>query len=182
MKEIRNNEIFRYYIYDEYNRLVGEGNSNKKLVIQYVYGTKSHSPDYMIRRGVKYKFIHDQLGSIRLVVHTETGEVVSMQEFDEFGRMMDKYQAGFQSLGFAGGIKGPTGLYRFGARDYDPLTGRWTSKDPILFAGGDTNLYGYVLQDPVNFIDPLGLFLSSPQWAGVIGGAIERPAISNITY
>lgn len=30
------------------------------------------------------------------------------------------------------------------------------SKDPILFAGGDTNLYGYVFQDPVNFIDPFG--------------------------
>jgi hypothetical protein len=31
-----------------------------------------------------------------------------------------------------------------------------TPKDPILFAGGDTNLYGYVLQDPVNWIDPSG--------------------------
>lgn len=60
-------------------------------------------------------------------------------------------------------------------RDYDPETGRWTSKDPILFAGGDTNLFGYVgtvgivprmetnlygysFSDPVNFIDPTGLF------------------------
>lgn len=46
---------------------------------------------------------------------------------------------------------------RFGARDYDAETGRWTAKDPILFAGGDTNLYGYVLNDPVNWIDPNGL-------------------------
>ncbi|WP_200898011.1 RHS repeat-associated core domain-containing protein, partial [Arsukibacterium sp. MJ3] len=37
-------------------------------------------------------------------------------------------------------------------------TGRWTARDPIGFAGGDTNLYGYVLGDPVNFIDPDGLF------------------------
>ena len=28
--------------------------------------------------------------------------------------------------------------------------------DPILFAGGDTNLYGYVLNDPVNLFDPNG--------------------------
>ena len=35
--------------------------------------------------------------------------------------------------------------------------GRWTSKDPIGFAGGDTNLYGYVVGDPVNFTDPVGL-------------------------
>src|SRR5690606_5082811 len=33
----------------------------------------------------------------------------------------------------------------------------WLTKDPILFGGGDTNLYGYVLSDPINFIDPSGL-------------------------
>jgi uncharacterized protein RhaS with RHS repeats len=47
---------------------------------------------------------------------------------------------------------------RFGVRDYDPETGRWTAKDPIRFAGGDMNLYGYVLNDPVNWVDPWGLF------------------------
>jgi uncharacterized protein RhaS with RHS repeats len=46
---------------------------------------------------------------------------------------------------------------RFGIRDYDPETGRWTVKDPIGFKGGDTNLYGYVLNDPVNWVDPWGL-------------------------
>lgn len=50
-----------------------------------------------------------------------------------------------------------TKLTRFGVRDYDAETGRWTAKDPILFDGGDTNLYGYVLNDPVNEIDPEGL-------------------------
>ena len=34
---------------------------------------------------------------------------------------------------------------------------RFTAKDPIGFAGGDTNLYGYVMNDPINWIDPLGL-------------------------
>jgi len=47
---------------------------------------------------------------------------------------------------------------RFGYRDYDPETGRWTAKDPIGFAGGDTDLYGYCLNDPVNAVDPSGLF------------------------
>jgi len=50
-----------------------------------------------------------------------------------------------------------TDLVHFGARDYDPETGRWLSKDPILLAGGDTNFYGYVLNDPVNWVDPTGL-------------------------
>jgi RHS repeat-associated protein len=54
------------------------------------------------------------------------------------------------------GRKRPTGPYTK-TNIYDPDTGRFVSKDPILFGGGDTNLYGYVLNDPVNFIDPSGL-------------------------
>jgi len=49
-----------------------------------------------------------------------------------------------------------TALVRFGARDYDPQTGRWTNKDPIGFAGGDVNLYGYVVGDPANRYDLTG--------------------------
>ena len=40
-------------------------------------------------------------------------------------------------------------------------TGRWTSKDPIRFAGGGANLYGYVLGDPIQFIDPTGEILAA---------------------
>jgi RHS repeat-associated protein len=52
---------------------------------------------------------------------------------------------------------------RFGIRDYDPETGRWTAKDPIRFLGGDTNLYGYVLDDPINWIDPWDTLVGN-QW------------------
>ncbi|MDR2081078.1 MAG: RHS repeat-associated core domain-containing protein [Campylobacteraceae bacterium] len=48
-------------------------------------------------------------------------------------------------------------LTKFGYRDYDSNTGRWITKDPIDFEGGDSNLYGYVLNDPVNGVDPWGL-------------------------
>lgn len=45
---------------------------------------------------------------------------------------------------------------RFGARDLDPIVGRWTSKDPIRFDGG-ANVYGYSADDPINRFDPTGL-------------------------
>ena len=62
-------------------------------------------------------------------------------------------------FGFAGGLHDrDTGLVRFGFRDYDLDVGRWTAKDPIGFAGGDTDLFGYVLNDPINAVDPWGLW------------------------
>jgi RHS repeat-associated protein len=50
-----------------------------------------------------------------------------------------------------------TGLYHFRNRDYSPTLGRWMQRDPIEFAGGDTNLYGYVHNGPTSRVDPSGL-------------------------
>jgi RHS repeat-associated protein len=80
--------------------------------------------------------------------------------FDEFGNVLTDTNPGFQPFGFAGGLcDADTRLVRFGSRDYDALTGRWTAKDPILVRGGDTNLYAYVGGDPINRTDPSGLIL-----------------------
>jgi RHS repeat-associated protein len=49
------------------------------------------------------------------------------------------------------------GLYYYRARYYDPKGGRFISKDPIGFEGGDVNLYRYVKNQPVDWIDPSGL-------------------------
>jgi RHS repeat-associated protein len=49
-----------------------------------------------------------------------------------------------------------TGLYYYRARYYDPMEGRFISKDPIGFDGGDVNLYGYVQNNTINNTDPNG--------------------------
>jgi RHS repeat-associated protein len=49
-----------------------------------------------------------------------------------------------------------TGMYFYRARYYDPKVGRFVTKDPIGFAGGDVNLFGYTKNNPVNFNDPIG--------------------------
>ena len=108
--------------------------------------------------GTVYRLITDHLGSVRLVVNAATGEVVQRMNYDAFGRVLNDTNPGFQPFGFAGGLyDDDTGFVRFGARDYDAYAGRWTAKDPIGFDGGDANLYGYALGDPVNRIDPSGL-------------------------
>lgn len=48
------------------------------------------------------------------------------------------------------------GLYYYRARFYDPIAGRFVSRDPIGFAGRDQNLYRYVGNSPQSFTDPTG--------------------------
>ena len=111
----------------------------------------------MIRGGGTYRIISDRLGSPRLVVNVATGVIAQRMDYDEFGNLTMDTNPGFQPFGFAGGLYDPqTKLTRFGARDYDAEAGRWTVKDPILFTGGELNLYVYVRNDPINFLDPFG--------------------------
>jgi RHS repeat-associated protein len=114
----------------------------------------------MVRDGHTYRIFSDSLGSPRAVVDASSGVVAQELDYDEFGNVTHDTNPGFQPFGYAGGLYDrDTGLVHFGAREYDPETGRFTTKDPIGFSGGDTNLYGYVLADPVNNVDPTGLFL-----------------------
>ena len=129
---------------------------------QFVYASRADNPDFMIKAGVVYRTLSDQVGSPRLIVNAATGAVAEEIDYDEFGVVLNDTNPGFQPFGFAGGLFDvDTDLVRFGARDCDALTGRWTTKDPILFAGGDSNLYGYVLADSINWTDITGLDPSS---------------------
>ena len=85
--------------------------------------------------------------------------MVKRIDYDSFGNIIDDTNPTFEvPFCFAGGLHDrDTGLVRFGYRDYDPDIGRWTAKDPIFFAGGDTDLYGYCLNNPIHLIDHLGL-------------------------
>ena len=95
----------------------------------------------MDKDGKTYRIVSDHLGSVRLAIDTDTGEIAQRMDYDPWGKVLYDSNPGFQPFGFAGGLYDTdTGLTRFGARDYDAETGRWTAKDPILFNGGDPNL------------------------------------------
>jgi len=159
---------------------VAELDGTGAVVTRFVYGSKPNVPDYMVKGGVTYRIVSDHLGSPRLVVDTATGAIAQRMDYDSWGNVLTDTNPGFQPFGFAGGIYDrDTKLVRFGARDYDPEVGRWTAKDPIRFLGGDANLYGYVVGDPVNFVDPGGLYWFRQPWQepGQVGrqGTIVPP-------
>jgi RHS repeat-associated protein len=55
------------------------------------------------------------------------------------------------------GLDSTSGLYNFRNRDLSPTLGRWMEEDPIGYAAGDANLYGYVNDRPLGLNDPQGL-------------------------
>jgi RHS repeat-associated protein len=171
-----NGTLERAWLYKDGLHPVAELNGSGAVVSRFVYSSKNNIPDFIIKGGVTYRIISDNLGSPRLVVDTTTGIVAQTMDFDELGNLIADTSPEFQPFGFAGGLyDSDTGLVRFGARDYDPETGRWTNKDPIRFAGGDTNLYGYVLNDPINLVDLSGLLNRVKLGVGVfnLGNAVR---------
>ncbi len=115
-------------------------------------------PNVMSKGATLYYLTYDQVGSLR-AVYDATGAIVKRMDYDSFGNIIADTNPTFTvPFGFAGGLNDQDiGLVHFGFRDYDPATGRWTAKDPIGFAGVDVDLYGYVLNNPINWIDPWGL-------------------------
>jgi RHS repeat-associated protein len=154
-----NGVLTQGFVYLDDLKPIAEVDGSNGIVARFFYATRDNVPDYMVRGGATYRLILDHRGSPRLVVNVATGQIAQRIDYDEFGNVLNDTNPGFQPFGFAGGLLDrDTQLVRFGARDYDPTTGRWTSKDPLVFAANDTNLYGYVQSDPVNRIDPAGLW------------------------
>jgi len=164
------------YLWQGLTRLLAVYDGSNNLIMRFEYAD-GRMPVAMTRGGATYYLTYDQVGSLKAVADS-AGNVVKRIDYDSFGNIIDDTNTAFDMpFGFAGGLHDrDTGLVRFGYRDYDPDTGRWTAKDPILFAGGDTDLYGYVLNDPVNWVDPDGLKNCGKIWLGsakIAGGTIS---------
>jgi RHS repeat-associated protein len=141
-------------LYGDQLRITAELDGSGAVVSRFVYATRPNVPEYLVKAGQTYRLLSDHLGSVRLVVDVATGAVAQRIDYDGFGVVTADTNPGFQPFGFAGGLYDrDTGLVRFGARDYDASTGRWTAKDPIGFYGGEANLYVYGLDDPVGAVD-----------------------------
>jgi RHS repeat-associated protein len=108
--------------------------------------------------GSIYCYHFDALGSVIALTDMDQ-TIVNAYAYDPFGRLREQESLAqpFKYVGRYGVMHEPNGLYYMRARYYDPSVGRFISEDPIGFAGGDVNLYAYVQNDPVNFVDPNGL-------------------------
>jgi RHS repeat-associated protein len=155
----KNGVLLKQWVYWDALKPVAELDGAGNLVAQYAYGLRVNVPDYVRRGATTYKVISDHPGSPRYVVNVANSADVPFQAaYSSFGETAG---AGldWMPFGFAGGVyDADTRLVRFGARDLDPLVGRWTSKDPIRFDSADVpNMYLYSNADPANRKDSTGL-------------------------
>ena len=127
-------------------------------------------------RGTETFFLGwDQVGSLRAVVDAQ-GQVVKEIAYDAFGNILKETNPEWRiPFGFAGGLHDrDLGMVSFRFRDYVPDVGRFSAKDPIGYKGGDADLYGYCLDDPVNGVDPKGLQQKS-NWGDLKEGVRHLP-------
>ncbi len=104
-------------------------------------------------------YLTDHLGSVRDIESNSTQAILDHLDYDAYGKITNETNSanGDRFKYAAGWFENTTALYHFGARDYDPATGRWREEDPIRFGGGDANLDRYVGNGPTDGTDPSGL-------------------------
>ena len=167
--------ITEKYLWANLTTLLAIYDKDDNLIQRFEYADQ-RMPVTMTMDSDKYYLHYDQVGSLRAISDTNHN-IIKEIVYDTYGNILLDTNPNFKvPFGFAGGFYDEdTKLVRFGYRDYDSYTGKWTAKDPIDFFGGDSNLYGYVLGNPVNFIDPFGL-------CNMYEGAMDRALYQDQTW
>lgn len=108
-------------------------------------------------------------GDERIVGHRGSGATQTQCTYEPFGQTTVTGPTG-GTFQYTGRENDGTGLYYYRARYYHPTLGRFISEDPIEFGGGQTNLYSYVGNDPLGYVDPGGMQAMAIPWgAGGFG-------------
>jgi RHS repeat-associated protein len=117
----------------------------------------------------------DNQGTVRNLID-DGGNLVEHLSYDSFGKLSNASTTGFR-YGYTGREQdSETGLDYYRARYYDAGVGRFISEDPIGFAAGDSNIYRYVGNSPVNATDPSGNRGVPPRSPNV--RPVNRPTIN----
>jgi RHS repeat-associated protein len=153
------NGLITKFVYDGSNVLM-EFNDNGSLRARYTFGL---GVDEIISAEVPGQsgsifYLLDHQGSVKWLADA-SGNLIAGYTYDSFGNVVARTGNVYNPFGYTGRVLDEaSGLMYYRARYYDPSVGRFTTKDPIGFAGGSMNLYGYVSNNPVNYADPWGLW------------------------
>ena len=165
------------YAYDG-DQVIAEYDGSDTLLRRFFYGPGIDEPIsmYDVSGGKWYWYHYDGLGSV-VALSNVNGEIVERYSYDVFGeatirdtndaiRNTSLYGNPYMFTGRR--YDDETELYYYRARYYSPKLGRFLQTDPIRYAAG-LNLYTYVGNNPIKFVDPFGLMPGLfPGWGGYI--------------
>jgi RHS repeat-associated protein len=143
------------YLYDGMNdmeELDNSGNTQAK----YTQGKRLDEPLSQLRSGTTSYYDTDGLGSITSLANA-SGALANTYSYDSFGDLTASTGAVTNPFRYTGReFDSETGLYYLRARYFDPHAGRFLAEDPIGYRGGP-NFYGYLMNNPLILLDPMGL-------------------------
>ena len=159
------NESRRHYIFAG-NKLIGEVKPSGNKFI-YTYGADGLVSFRRTSNGKSFFYHYGPQGETRALTNANGGVAVEYV-YDAYGNEIAEIGNSKPNPFRYGGKYGyftdelnHGGFILAGQRWYSPDLGRWLSRDPIRYEGGD-NLYGYVLGNPIKFVDPNGLLPITP--------------------
>jgi RHS repeat-associated protein len=137
--------------------LVETTNGLGSEVASYTHTQNIDAPLAMLRGTTASYYEADGLGSITSV-SSSGGSLAQTYTYDSYGNTTSSSGSLTNFFRYTGReFDSETGLYFLRARYLDPTTGRFISEDPLEFASGSTNFYGYVGDNPTALNDPFGL-------------------------
>lgn len=146
------------YLYDGLN--IVQELQNAAPSVNYIRTSNIDEPLARIEAsGVVRYYQYDALGSV-IGMTDENGQMMTIYAYDAFGKVSISGEISDNQFQYTGRENDGTGLYYYRARYYSPEMQRFISEDPIGLAGG-INRFAYAGNNPVNFVDPLGLFWST---------------------
>jgi RHS repeat-associated protein len=158
---VTHNGVETQYLHDPVGLVdvAAEYDGSGTLLARYVHGYGLLSRQDAGGDAAYYAF--DGTGNTRQMTD-EAGIVVNMYEYDPFGvglQISEAMPNPFQYVGKFGVMGDGDNLLFMRARFYSQPLGRFISEDPLGLQGGSSNLYAYAANNPISYIDPLGLVI-----------------------
>ena len=147
--------------YDLNGKLIEESQADGTMTAEYLYMGKIRIAKVDVSTGNIYYYLNNRLGTPQIMTD-DTGTVVWEASYKPFGEAsVNPRSSVVNNIRFPGQYYDQeTGLHYNYFRYYDPRSGRYMRPDPMGLRGG-VNVFLYVQNNPIGYIDPLGLFEDS---------------------